>query len=140
MAKYYSGEQLELFLKKGISPYDFMNSIDEFKLTSLPEKKDCYNKMDITEIDYRHAVNVRNTFNVNIMEEYTLLYSQTDVLLFADVMENFRDVCMQTYKLDPAWYYTAPGLAWNAFLKTSWVNWNQVKFNININFHSCINR
>ena len=51
------------------------------------------------------------------MEGYHNLYNKTDVLLLADVFENFRDICIKNYKLDPAHYYTAPGLAWDAALK-----------------------
>ena len=49
----------------------------------------------------------------------TIFISKTDVLLLADVFENFRDVCQENYGLDPAWYYTAPGLAWDAALKVT---------------------
>ena len=51
------------------------------------------------------------------MEGYLELYNKVDVLLLADVFENFRDICIKNYKLDPAHYYTAPGLAWDAALK-----------------------
>ena len=37
--------------------------------------------------------------------------------MLTDVFEAFRDVCLKNYKLDPAWYYTAPVLAWDAPLK-----------------------
>ena len=37
----------------------------------------------------------------------------------ADVFENFRDICIKNYNLDPAHYYTAPGLAWDAALKVT---------------------
>ena len=51
------------------------------------------------------------------MRDYHDLYLEADVLLSADVFENFRDVCCKNYGLAPAWYYTAPGLAWDAALK-----------------------
>ena len=40
-----------------------------------------------------------------------------DVILLANVFEVFRGVCTQNYGLDPAHFYTAPGLAWKACLK-----------------------
>ena len=53
------------------------------------------------------------------LEDYHDLYNQTDVLLLADVFENFRNICCDHYKLDPAHYFTAPGLAWDAALKVT---------------------
>ena len=51
------------------------------------------------------------------LEDYHNLYNKIDVLLLADVFENFRNICIKNYELDPAHYYTAPGLAWDAALK-----------------------
>ncbi|XP_065664661.1 uncharacterized protein LOC136086296 [Hydra vulgaris] len=56
-------------------------------------------------------------FKCRSFRDYHDLYNVSDVLLLADVFENFRDVCMKNYKLDPAWYYTSPGLAWEAALR-----------------------
>ena len=53
------------------------------------------------------------------MRDYHNLYLKSDVLLLADVFENFRKTCLKHYKLDPVHYYTSPGLAWDACLKTT---------------------
>ena len=59
------------------------------------------------------------TFRMKTMRGYHNLYLKTDVLLLADIFENFRDVCLENYGLDPAWYFTSPGLAWSAALKST---------------------
>ena len=56
-------------------------------------------------------------FEMNNMRKYHDLYLKTDVLLLADVFEEFRKVCMKNYRFDPAWYYTSPGLSWDTMLK-----------------------
>ncbi len=77
------------------------------------------NDSDISKEDYQHAQNVWEKFDMKTMREYHDLYLRSDVLLLADVFENFRDVCMSKYGLDPCWYYTSPGLSWDALLKTT---------------------
>ncbi|XP_065662831.1 uncharacterized protein LOC136085451 [Hydra vulgaris] len=114
------GKQLDLSLKKGVYPYDWVDSVDKFNETQLPTKESFFSKLndeDISDDDYSHAQNVWNEFNCKTFRDYHDLYNISDVLLLADVFENFRDVCMKNYKLDPAWYYTSPGLAWDAALK-----------------------
>jgi len=61
-------------------------------------------------------------FGCETIKDYLELYNKSDVLLLADIFENFRDVCMKTYKLDPTWYYTAPGLSWDAALECTGVH------------------
>ena len=45
------------------------------------------------------------------MDDYHDLYLKTDVILLANVFESFRKACLDNYGLDPAHFYTAPGLA-----------------------------
>ena len=65
-------------------------------------------------------------FKIKTLQGYHNIYNVTDVLLLADVFENFRNICLNNYKLDPAHYFTAPGLAWDACLKMTDVNFRTV--------------
>jgi len=105
---------IELLVRKGVFPYDWFDSLEKPSERNLPPQESFYSKSndcDITDKDFEHALKV-TTFR-----EYHDLYLKTDVVLLADVFENFRNVCMKNYELDPAWYYTVPGLAWDACLK-----------------------
>ena len=109
-----------LLLRKGVYPYEYMDSWEKFNETSLPIKEDFYshlNMEDIEDIDYRHANNVFNNFKLNNLGDYHDLYVRSDTLLLADVFENFRDMCINVYELDPAHFLSLPGLAWQACLK-----------------------
>ena len=55
--------------------------------------------------------------------DYHDLYIQSDTLLLADAFENFRNNCIEIYKVDPAHFLCAPGLAWQACLKNTKVKW-----------------
>ena len=46
---------------------------------------------------------------------------ESDTLLLADIFENFRNKCLETYELDPAYFLSLPGLAWQACLKMTGV-------------------
>ena len=72
---------------------------------------------DISDIDYRHANNVFKVFKLENLGNYHDLYVQSDKLLLADVFNNFRDICIKEYELDPAHFLSLPGLAWQACLK-----------------------
>ena len=72
---------------------------------------------DISDIDYRHANNVFKVFKLENLGDYHDLYVQSDTLLLANVFNNFRDMCLKEYELDPAHFLSLPGLAWQACLK-----------------------
>ena len=116
----FKQEQFELMKQKGVYPYDHMDSFDKFNKTELPTKEEFYsilNNEHITDEQYEHAKNVWNTFILQSMGDYHDLYLKSDILLLADVFENFRKTCLQYYKLDPCHYFTSPGLSWDAMLK-----------------------
>ena len=120
LLKYFTPEQAELLKQKGFYPYEYMDTEEKFRDTKLPPQKAFYSTLSgkgISKKNYEHACNVWNTFNMKNLKEYHKLYNETDVLLLADVFENFRENSLKTYGLDPVYYFTAPGLAWDACLK-----------------------
>ena len=66
---------------------------------------------NVSEDDYKHMQKVWKEFGIRNFGDYHDLYQQTDVILLANVFEAFRDTCLDHYKLDPAHFYTWPGLA-----------------------------
>ena len=67
---------------------------------------------DITNIDYAHAQKVFKELKLKNLGDCHDFYVQSDTLLLADVFENFRNKCIEIYKLDPAYFFSANGLAW----------------------------
>ena len=123
--KYFTSKQVKLLKQKGFFPYDYMDSIEKLKNPTPPPQKAFYSKLTgkgINNYNYNHVLNIWKTWNMKTFKEYLELYNVTDVLLLADVFENFRDICLKNYGLDPVHYYTAPGLAWDAMLKMTKIN------------------
>ena len=119
-SKEFQDKKLELMSQKGVYPYDYVDSFEKFNEPQLPIKKYFYsilNNQHITDGDYHHAQNVWKTFNIKTMGDYHDLYLKSDILILADVFENFRKTCLEYYKLDPCNYFTSPGLSWDAMLK-----------------------
>jgi hypothetical protein len=120
----WQGEELDMLLKKGVYPYEYMNRWEKFDKKRLPGKSAFYSSLyeeEVNEKDYSRACKVFDKFNCNNLGDYHDLYLKTDVLLLADVFEDFRRVCLDNYKLDPAHYISAPGLSWDAMLKRTGV-------------------
>ena len=72
---------------------------------SLPKKENSYShsKMeDIIYADYAHAKWVCKDFDIKNFGEYNDLHVQSETLLLADAFENFRNMCLEIYEIDPA--------------------------------------
>ena len=83
-----------LLLRKGVYPYEYMDSQEIFDETSLPPKKYFYSELNLEDIidkDYSHAQKVFEEFCTDI-GKYHDLYLHTDTLLLADIFENFGNM------------------------------------------------
>ena len=115
-------EKFRLMIRKGVYPYEYMHSWKKVGETGLPPKGAFYRRLSmkgINDKDYGHVQQVWNTMEKNTLGCYHDTYLKKEVLLLADVFEAFRDTYLKNYELDPARFYTAPGLAWQALLKTA---------------------
>ena len=120
----YSRSQRKLLIRKGIYPYEYMDSWDKFKETSLPSIEKFHSNLNMSGVsdeDKERARSVWREFGIRNLGEYHNLYLRTDVVLLGNIFESFRRVCLENYGLDPSHFYTAPGLAWKACLKKTGV-------------------
>ena len=126
----FFGKRSELVSQKGVYPYEFMDGFDKFEKKQLPKKAAFFSRLNqekVTDENYQRAQKVWEEFSVKNMGEFHDLYLKTDVLLLADVMESFRKLCEKNYELDPAHFFTTPGLAWDAMLKMTGVKLELLK-------------
>lgn len=113
-------ERIHLLERKGVFCYDYVDSWEKLDERMLPSKesfKSSLTNEPISDVQYAFANEIWRKFNIQSLGEYADLYLRVDVCLLAIVFENFRETCMKLYKLDPANYYTTPGLAFDAMLK-----------------------
>jgi hypothetical protein len=117
--KQYFNNNMDMLCQKGHYPYEWMDDVSKMNHVGLPPKETFYSKLSqssISDKEYAHAQKVYDTLKCQTFRDYHLAYLKTDVLLLADVFENFRKTCHEYYGLDPANYISAPGLAWDAML------------------------
>ena len=117
-----SDANVDLLLRKGVYPYDYMSDAVKLQEKHLPPREAFFNRLRQAECsveDHEHAKRVWTAFNCKTMQDYHDLYLKCDVLQLADVFEAFRTTAMGQYSLDPAHYVSAPHLSWDAMLRST---------------------
>ena len=113
-----------LLLRKGVYPYEHMDSWERFNETSLPDKKAFYSELnleDITDEDYAHNQKMFEELSLKNLGDYHDLYVQCDTLMLADVFENFRDKCIKIYELDPAHFFVCARISMGSLFMDKWI-------------------
>ena len=109
-----------MLLRKVVYPYEYMDSWEKFDKTILPAKEAFSSNLSFDDINdevYLQAKKTEGEFEIKNLDEYHNLHVQTDTLLLADVFENFRNQCIEIHGLDPVYFLSVLGLAWQACLK-----------------------
>ncbi|KAL4101236.1 hypothetical protein QTP88_021256 [Uroleucon formosanum] len=120
LSKYFPEKHLDLVTRKLAYPYEYMDCEEKFNETCLAPIEKFYSSLtdkNITKEEYENSQKIWKVFNIQNMREFTSLYNKINVLLSTDIIENFRDISLKNYKLDPMWYYTTPGFAWDCMLR-----------------------
>jgi hypothetical protein len=115
-------EQFNFMKTKNSFPHDHINSFQQFSEVSFPKKDGFYDRLhdeQISDANYRRSEQIWSTFNCRTIGDYFKLYLKSNVLLLQDIFENFRSLCLEKYRLDPAHYFTIASLSWEAMLKYS---------------------
>ena len=108
----------ELLKRKGVFPYDHFDGPARLEETQLPPKSALLQQPHGDQHQRRRLYpRPGGVGHLRHVAEYHDLYLLTDVILLADVFEQYRSTSMAHYGLDPVHYYTAPGLSWDAMLK-----------------------
>ena len=95
--RYYGDDKLSLLTRKGVYPYEYMNSLEKLKETQLPPKEAFYSRLNdegISDENYAHAKKVWETFEMKNLEDYHNLYNRVDVLLLAYKVEEVNKVAL----------------------------------------------
>ena len=101
----------------------------KFSETKLPNKEHFYRQLyeeNITDKDYARANIVWKHFRTKNLGEYHDLYLMTAVYSLTSLFEEFRDMCLNYYGLDPAYFITLPNYYWNAFLSLTGIRLQQI--------------
>lgn len=113
-------DQFNIIRQKGVFPYSFLTDLNKLNNKTLPTKEEFYDKLKeehVKNTEYERAQKAWDTFGCQDLGQYSDIYLKSDVLILCDVFENFRKISLDKYKLDPAQYFTLPGLSWDAMLK-----------------------
>ena len=115
----YPNTNVDSLKRKGIFCYDYIDSWERLTENALLTSELFTSRLTEAEcsaVDYEHAKKMWREFQCETLKEYMKLYLLCDVCLLADVFEQFRKTSLEEYQLDPAYFVSAPQLAWSALL------------------------
>lgn len=146
-----SDDQFQMMIRKGFFPYEYLTDINKLEEPRLPPIEAFFSSLSgetISMENYEHVQKMWTIFRMKTLGDLSDVYLKIDVLLLCCVFQTFRESCLENYSLDPAHYFTLPGLSWDSFLKFSKTKLEIIKDidiynffeNIRGGFTSCVKR
>ncbi len=123
--KIFGDKNTSILYRKGVFPYEHVDSFEKLEEKSLPPIDKFFSSVSqkcISKKDYAFAQKIWKHFDIQSLGAYSDIYLKMDVTILADVFEDFCNICLKIYNLDPKHYYTSPGLSWDAMLKFTKIN------------------
>ena len=116
----YPEADVELLERKGMFCYDYLDFFARFDEPALPPREAFFNKLggvECSQANYAHAQHVWANFHYQSLKEYMALYLLSNICLLGDVFQVFQNNSLDEYQLNPAYFVSAPQLAYNALIK-----------------------
>ncbi|MES9884134.1 MAG: hypothetical protein ABW185_25085, partial [Sedimenticola sp.] len=116
---YLPENNIDMFVRKQSVFSDYLDEPVRLSETELPPKSAFYDRLNdvqISDESYQHATRLWSAMQLQTVEEYVKTYLTIECLQFADVLENFRDLMMNDFLLDPMWYFSLPAVSWDSCL------------------------
>jgi len=100
-------------------PYEWFDDYSKFDEKEFPPKEAFYNRLNNKEIGYDeyHEIKLMYKLHCKTFKDYHDIYLRGDTVLLAEVFEKYRELSMESYGIDPAWYVSGPSFFYNAMLK-----------------------
>lgn len=112
-------QKYTLLCRKGVFPYSHLSSLETLKESKLPSKEHFFDDLKnepVSVDDFHHANNVWREFKCKNLQDYLEIYLSCDVLALAQIFENYREIGLREFSLDPTYYFSAPHFSWNCML------------------------
>jgi hypothetical protein len=118
----FNTDKIDDLLAKLPFPYDFITDDTALEVTSVPPIESFYNKLTMSgpsQEEYERVLRIWDLFQMRTMRQLLLFYNELDTALLAICIVQFGDMLYSIYELEMSHYYSLPGYAWDAMLKST---------------------
>jgi hypothetical protein len=117
----FSSVELHKILRfKGIYPYRWVDTVEKFRGTRLPSIEWFDNDLTgekCSQERYNNALELWKELKCVTFKDYHMSYLESEVVLLAEMFENYRNSCMKMFELDPVRFVSVQSMTMTNWLK-----------------------